>query len=243
MGVRQNKPVSRPDGEPGPSGRTTVRQDFPKFSQRNLSCIRTSSGRDGLIVQTDARPLQVISTTGFARPDQGAGASGRPLNFNTQFPYLIRVRPDHEGWDVWTVEVESAVSIYDAPTSGPQLSDVRTVKFELWFLPYGDTRPDDILHRPDGWLIFHFLELGKNQRTVRELSSVRTWYWNDRTEASWHRSFSILCRCPDGRSTSSGRMMLDCLCPDGMARRPDVWSRNSRRPDGMTHRPDDWQGT
>jgi hypothetical protein len=95
MGVRQNKPRDRPDGEPWPFGRTTVRQDFPKFSRRNLSCIR-SSGRDGSIVQTDADPLQVISITGFARPNNGAGASGR-LNFNTQFPYLMRVRPDHEG--------------------------------------------------------------------------------------------------------------------------------------------------
>jgi hypothetical protein len=73
-----------------------VRQDFSKFSRRNLSCIRTSSGRDGSIVRTDARPLQVISIIGFARPDQGARASGR-LNFNTQFPYLMRVHPDHEG--------------------------------------------------------------------------------------------------------------------------------------------------
>jgi hypothetical protein len=96
MGVRQNMPGSRLDGGPWPSKRTTVRKDFPKFSRRNLSCIRTSSGRDGSIVWTDARPLQVISITGFARPDHGAGASGR-LNFNTQFPYLMRVRPDHEG--------------------------------------------------------------------------------------------------------------------------------------------------
>jgi hypothetical protein len=96
MGVRQILPGSRPDGGPWPSGRTTVRQDFLKFSQRNLSCIRTSSGQDGSIFRTDARPLQVISITGFARPDHGAGVSGR-LNFNTQFPYLTRVRPDHEG--------------------------------------------------------------------------------------------------------------------------------------------------
>jgi len=73
-----------------------VRQDFPKFSRRNLSCIRTSSGRDGSIVRTDARPLQVISITGFARPDQEAGASRR-LNFSMQFPYLMRVHPDHKG--------------------------------------------------------------------------------------------------------------------------------------------------
>jgi hypothetical protein len=69
---------------------------FLKIPRRNLSCIRTSSGRDGSIVRTDARPLQVISITGFTRPDHGAGVSGR-LNFNTQFPYLIRVRPDHKG--------------------------------------------------------------------------------------------------------------------------------------------------
>jgi hypothetical protein len=73
-----------------------VRQDFSKFLWRNLSCIRISSGRDGSIVQTDARPLQVISITGFARPDQEAGVSGR-LNFSTQFPYLMRVRLDHKG--------------------------------------------------------------------------------------------------------------------------------------------------
>jgi hypothetical protein len=96
MAVRQNMPRGRPDGEPRPSGRTTVRHDFLKFSRRNLSCIRTSSRRDGSIVWTGARPLQVISITGFARPDHGAGASGQ-LNFNTQFPYLMRVRPDHEG--------------------------------------------------------------------------------------------------------------------------------------------------
>jgi hypothetical protein len=96
MGVRQNIPGGRPGGEPWPSGRTTVRQDFLKFSRRNISCIRTLSGRDGSIVRTDARPLQVISITGFARPDHGVGASGR-LKFNTQFPYLMRVRPDHEG--------------------------------------------------------------------------------------------------------------------------------------------------
>jgi hypothetical protein len=96
MDVRQNLPGSHPDSGPWPSGRTTMRQDFPKFSRRNLSCIRTSSGQDGSIVWTGAHPLQVISITGFACLDQGAGESGR-LNFNTQFPYLMRVSPDHEG--------------------------------------------------------------------------------------------------------------------------------------------------
>jgi hypothetical protein len=89
-------PGSRLDGGPWLSGRTTVRQDFLKYSRRNLSCIRTSSGRDGSIVRTDARPLQIISITGFERLDHGAGASGW-LNYNTQFPYLMRVSLDHEG--------------------------------------------------------------------------------------------------------------------------------------------------
>jgi hypothetical protein len=68
---------------------------FLRFLRRILSCIRTSTGWDGSIVRTDARPLQVISITGFALPDHEAGVSGR-LNFNTQFPYLMRVRLDHE---------------------------------------------------------------------------------------------------------------------------------------------------
>jgi hypothetical protein len=47
MRVKQNIPGRRPDGGHGPSGRTTVRQDFLKISRENLSCLRTSSGRDG----------------------------------------------------------------------------------------------------------------------------------------------------------------------------------------------------
>jgi hypothetical protein len=37
--------------------------------------------------------------------------------------------------DVWTVEVESAISLTDERASGPMLTDVRTVTFELRFLP------------------------------------------------------------------------------------------------------------
>jgi hypothetical protein len=48
------------------------------------------------------------------------------------------------------VEVESAISVLVARVSGPRLTDVRTVIFELQFLPKGDARPDGILHRPDG---------------------------------------------------------------------------------------------
>jgi hypothetical protein len=48
------------------------------------------------------------------------------------------------------VEVESAISFFDARASGPRLSDARTVIFELRFLPYGDVRLDGIPHRPNG---------------------------------------------------------------------------------------------
>jgi hypothetical protein len=46
MSVRQNIARCSPDGGLGPSGRTTVRQDFSKISLRNLSYLRVASGRD-----------------------------------------------------------------------------------------------------------------------------------------------------------------------------------------------------
>jgi len=49
MSVSWNIPGCRSDGGHGPSGRTTVRQDFPKILWGNLSCIRASSGRDGTL--------------------------------------------------------------------------------------------------------------------------------------------------------------------------------------------------
>jgi hypothetical protein len=47
MSVRKNIPWHHPDGGHGPSGQTTVRQDFMKNSRGNLSYLRASSGRDG----------------------------------------------------------------------------------------------------------------------------------------------------------------------------------------------------
>jgi hypothetical protein len=186
MGVRQILPGSRPDGGPWPSGRTTVRQDFPRFLRRNLSCIRTSYGRDGSIVRTDARPLQVISITGFARPDHGAGVSGW-LNFNAQFPYLMHVRPDHEGETSGRLKSNRQLPymMHQRPDHSCQMSGrlIDLPFLETWKESVNrsrtDRHPDVLLKRPDG--------------------------------ASWHRSFSIRCRCPDGRSTLSGQMILVCL--------------------------------
>jgi hypothetical protein len=46
MSVRQNIAGRCPDSGHGPSGLTTVRQDFLKISLRNISCLRAASGRD-----------------------------------------------------------------------------------------------------------------------------------------------------------------------------------------------------
>jgi hypothetical protein len=50
-----------PDGGHRPSGRTIVRQIFPKISLRYLSCLRAASRRWDTVVQTVACPLQVNS--------------------------------------------------------------------------------------------------------------------------------------------------------------------------------------
>jgi hypothetical protein len=44
MGDCSNMYGGRPDGEPEPSVRTTVRPEFLRFSLKNLSCLRAASG-------------------------------------------------------------------------------------------------------------------------------------------------------------------------------------------------------
>jgi hypothetical protein len=89
MGVRQNIPGCCPDEGHGTSGRTIVQQIFSeKFEEKSFlykNLVRTGWH----IVRMVTRPQQAISISGFR-------ASGR-LNFNTQFPYLMCVRPSHEG--------------------------------------------------------------------------------------------------------------------------------------------------
>jgi hypothetical protein len=87
--------------------------------------------------------------------------------------------------------------------------------------------------RPDGWLIFPFLELGKKSETDRVLRGVQTCCWNVRTDASWiepsrHSGGSRR------RDTLSGRMML------GLSGVRTVWhvvrtdgTMTDGRPDGM----------
>jgi hypothetical protein len=104
-----------------------------------------------------------------------------------------------------------------------QLSDVRTVHFELRFLPYGDTRLDGIPHRPDGWLIFPFLNLERISEPFRGLIGVRTCCWNVWMEKA---------------GTEASRYDVGVQTEE--ARRPDRWCLSVWSSDGMTRRPDGW---
>jgi hypothetical protein len=97
--------------------------------------------------------------------------------------------------DVRTVEVESAISLTDERASGPMLTDVQTVTFELWFLPYLWSRPDGKPYRPDGW-----------SRSSHILNLERIWSWS----ITDGRPGGLL-RGPDEKDTSSGQIMLVCL--------------------------------
>jgi hypothetical protein len=92
--------------------------------------------------------------------------------------------------------VESAISIIVARASGPRLTDVRMVIFELQFLPY-------LCARPDGVSIFPYSELGKNLKLIDHCwpsgrAAERSTRMKAGTEASRY-------------SKGSGRMMLVCL--------------------------------
>jgi hypothetical protein len=158
MGVRQKYAWE-------PSGRWTmaVRTDncATGFSENftEKSFLYKNIVRTGWLDRPDGRTSAVSN---FHNRLPASGPWGRNVRTD-KLQHAISIYDAREsrpwGGDVWTVEVESAVTIYDALASGPQLSDVRTVHFELRILPYRVTRPDGIPHRPDGWLIFLFLNL------------------------------------------------------------------------------------
>jgi hypothetical protein len=52
--------------------------------------------------------------------------------------------------DVRTVEVKSVISLTNERAFRPRLTNVRTLIFELRFLPYEDARPDELLRCPNG---------------------------------------------------------------------------------------------
>jgi hypothetical protein len=88
------------------------------------------------------------------------------------------------GIGLWTIEVESAISILVARASGPRLTDVRTVIFELWFLPYIWGRLDRKPHRQDGCINLPLFWTWKESEADRSLRGVRTGCWDVRTDTS-----------------------------------------------------------
>jgi hypothetical protein len=85
--------------------------------------------------------LSNVWTMGDGRPDGYSSTRNFHIS-NARVRTMMAV--------VQMVEVKLAISFFDARASELRLSDIRTVIFELRFLPYGDARPDEIPHRPDG---------------------------------------------------------------------------------------------
>jgi len=135
------------------------------------------------------------------------GMSVRTANLqHTISIYTMRAsRPWKAG--VQTVEVESVISLTVERASRPRLTVVRTMIFELRFLPYVWVRPDGNPRRPDGWSNLPLNWTWKESEADRSLRGVQTGCWNVRTDASWNSSFSKQWR--SGRKCmSSGQMML-----------------------------------
>jgi len=212
-----------------------VRQNMRTMAVRTDNC---ATGFSEILAEKSFLYKNIVRTGWLDRPDGRTSAAsnfhnmlcasgpwGRSVRMaKLQHAISISDMRASEPWwgDVWTVEFKSAVTIYDAPASGPQLSDIRTVHFELRFLPYGDTRPDGIPHRLEGWLIFPFLKLGKNQWTVQELIGVRMCCWNFWTEKAGIERYDVGVRTEELRR--SDRWCLSVWCPDGMTPRPDGWN-------------------
>jgi hypothetical protein len=70
-------------------------------------------------------------------------------------------RVQTRGMAVGTVDLLHTISKFVERLSGPWQTVVRTVEFELRFLPYGVAYPDGNPRRPDGCSNLPLFELGK----------------------------------------------------------------------------------
>jgi hypothetical protein len=112
-------------------------------------------------------------------------AASEWLIWCTQFPYLMLTHQDHEDWlpDVYILNVILA----------------------LWMgVPGRESTSSGRLQRSS-----HIYVLERIPIAGRTLSVVRTSCWNVRTDASWSSSKLLDTKeGPDGKFSSSGRMML-----------------------------------
>jgi hypothetical protein len=159
----------------------------------------------------------IVRTGWLDRPD---GRTSAASNFHNR---LRASRP--RGRSVQTAKLQHTISISDTRASGRLKSNRQ--------LPYRCTSiRTTAVRRSDGEIQTAILALRRyasgryttSSRRMIDLPFLGTWKESvnrSRTDrrpyvllkrpdgASWHRSFSIQCRCLDGRRTSSGQMMLD----------------------------------
>jgi hypothetical protein len=156
---------------------------FRKF-RWNSFLIWAASGRWCPIVRTVALPLQVISIPRLRASGPRRWSSER-LIWCTQFPYLMLSHPDQEDWrpNVWILNAILALwmsaSRWESTSSGR-------------------------LQRTS-----HNYVLERNPEACWTLRVIQTCCWNVRTDASWS-NLKLLDteEGPDGKFSSSGRMML-----------------------------------
>jgi hypothetical protein len=217
MGDCFDKARRRPDGGHGLSGWTTVQPEFLDFQWKSF------------LFESRVRTVR------HCRLDSCTSAASN---------FLIKAsRVRTKGMTVRTVDLLQAISISTEHSSGPWQTGVRTVGFELRFLPYGVARLDENPRRLDGCSNLPLFELGKK-------------IWSSITES---RPDGLLTR-PNGCKLEQKLLDTD-ECPDENPRRPEVWCFVCRasgwygtssgrlelwkdeRPDRMTCRPNGWQGT
>jgi hypothetical protein len=158
-----------------------------------------------------------------------ARLSGR-LNFNTQFPYLMRVRPDHEGDTSGRLKSNRQLpcTMHQRPNHSCQMSG-------RFILNYNSCLTE-IRVRTVDWSSLSW-NFGKNQWSVRELIGVRTCCWNVRTEQVCTEASRYDVGVRTEEALRPDRWCLSVWCPNGVTRHPDGW--NSRQMGVRTG----WQGT
>jgi hypothetical protein len=123
------------------------------------------------------------------------------------------------------------------------MTDVRTMIFELRFLPYGDARLDGNLRRSDGWINLPLFWTWKESEAGRVLRDVQTGCWYVRTDTSWYRIFSTQWRVWTEKHVVRTYDAWSVGHLDGMARHPDGWNSGHKGVrTGWLDRPNGWHG-
>jgi hypothetical protein len=182
MGVCCNMYRRRPDGQ--------LCNRISEIFAENLSCLRVASGQWGTVVRTVACPLQVISIKAI-RAFGPRGWPSRRLIFNTQFPYQMSARPDHERQASGRLKLNTQfpylLNVHPDQADWSTDGCIWIAILALWMSASGrESTSSGRLHQSS--LIW---SLERKSEADRSLEVVRTGCWDVRTNASWNRSFSM----------------------------------------------------